>query len=124
VASVSFSGFFLRRFMRSRIQLRMLLCVTQAAKKLQAKSFFWREMREKLVQGCASDGSTVVCFRRSQPRSSSKYSFIRDFRRRTRTRNSAMRSATSPQSNFDPSGHGHEPKKLTGHGFAAILVLL
>jgi hypothetical protein len=44
VASVSFSGFFLRRFMRSRIQLRMLLCVTQAAKKLQAKSFFRREM--------------------------------------------------------------------------------
>jgi hypothetical protein len=48
VASVSFSGFFLRRFMRSRIQLRMLLCVTQAAKKLQAKSFFRREMHENL----------------------------------------------------------------------------
>jgi hypothetical protein len=49
VASVSFSGFFLRRFMRSRIQLRMLLCVTQAAKKLQAKSFFWREMHEYFI---------------------------------------------------------------------------
>jgi hypothetical protein len=49
VASVSFSGFFLRRFMRSRIQLRMLLCVTQAAKKLQAKSFFRREMHENLI---------------------------------------------------------------------------
>jgi hypothetical protein len=49
VASVSFSGFFLRRFMRSRIQLRMLLCVTQAAKKLQAKSFFRREMQGKLI---------------------------------------------------------------------------
>jgi hypothetical protein len=35
--------------MRSRIQLRMLLCVTQAAKKLQAKSFFRREMHEKLI---------------------------------------------------------------------------
>jgi hypothetical protein len=42
VASVSFSGLFLRRFMRSRIQLRMLLCVTQAAKKLQAKEVFQR----------------------------------------------------------------------------------
>jgi hypothetical protein len=27
----------------------MLLCVTQAAKKLQAKSFFRREMRENLI---------------------------------------------------------------------------
>jgi hypothetical protein len=34
--------------MRSRIQLRMLLCVTQAAKKLQAKSFFSGQMRENL----------------------------------------------------------------------------
>jgi hypothetical protein len=34
--------------MRSRIQLRMHLCVTQAAKKLQAKSFFSGQIREKL----------------------------------------------------------------------------
>jgi hypothetical protein len=33
--------------MRSRIQLRMLLCVTQAAKKLQENSFFSGETREK-----------------------------------------------------------------------------
>jgi hypothetical protein len=92
----------------------MLLCVTQAAKKLQAKSFFQREMQEKLVQGRASTERTIVPSGEIAFMPISECSFIVDRRSGTEAKSSVLRLTTKADKPSDSCKRLPRTKKVNG----------